>query len=230
MIKHRPITVAYLILAHTAPDQLAKLVAALPADSPIMIHFDRRANHADYKRAIELLAERPHLKFVERHRCYWGDFGIVQGTISLIRELISSKVNFDYATLLSGSDYPIKSHDEIALYLHQNDGSEFIESFPLTKTNRWSDHGGLFKTPEKVLCRHLRFRSRVFRLPGLRKMPYQLQPYGGSQWWTLSSEALHYIIEFIQKHRGFTSFSKYVFIPDEFSFKLFYQTPILPPG
>jgi hypothetical protein len=49
----------------------------------------------------------------------------------------------------------------------------------------------------------------------MRKMPAGLQPYGGSQWWTLSREAILYISEFIDRLPSFVSFSKRSFIPDE---------------
>ena len=210
-----PITVAYLILAHGNPEQLARLVASLPANSPVMVHFDLRADAALYEPAVELLSNRPRLQFVKRHKCRWGAFGIVQGTISLIEALIATDVHFDYATLLSGSDYPIKSNYEIAMFLHRNPGREFIESFLLTVRNRWSDHGGYFKTPERMLCRHIRFRSRILRLPGLRKMPAGLQPYGGSQWWTLSRQAILHIAHFVDRTPKFLSFIKQSFVPDE---------------
>jgi hypothetical protein len=205
--------VAYLILAHGAPEQLARMVSSLPEDSPVLIHFDRRANPATYRRCVELLGKR--VTFVARHTCRWGAFGIIQGTMSLIDTLVASGVDFDYATLLSGADYPIKSNGEIGAYLARHQGAEFIESFSLMKPNRWSEQGGYFKTPEKALCRHLRFRSRVVRIPGLRRMPAGLEPFGGSQWWTLSREAINYIARFVDNTPKFVSFSKQSFIPDE---------------
>jgi hypothetical protein len=114
---------------------------------------------------------------------------------------------FDYATLLSGSDYPIKSNREIAAFLEQHRGEEFLESLLLTEPNRWSAYGGLYKTPEKVLCRHLRFRSRVWRLPGFRTMPDGMKPYGGSQWWTLSRAAMMHIAEVAKDRPEVLSFS-----------------------
>src|SRR5262249_37364678 len=147
--------------------------------------------------------------------CWWGSFGIVEGTISLVQTLIDDGTNFDYATLLSGSDYPIKSNSKIAEFLSQNRGREFIESFLLTTPNRWSNHAEYFKTPEKVLGRHVRFRSRVIRLPGLRKMPGGLHPYGGSQWWTLTREAIAYIAQFVTASPSLRSFFKQSFVPDE---------------
>lgn len=205
--------IAYLILAHGAPEQLLRLVNLLPKDSPVLIHFDRRANPATFKRCVDLLAKR--VTFVPRHTCRWGDFGIIQGTMSLIDGLVASGVDFDYAMLLSGADYPIKSNSEIAAYLARHRGAELIESFSLMKHNRWSAQGGIFKTPGKVLCRHLRFRSRVLRIPGFRRMPAGMEPFGGSQWWTLSKGAISYIARFVANTPKFVSFSKQSFIPDE---------------
>jgi hypothetical protein len=210
-----PVTVAYVILAHGNPEQVARLVGTLPSNSPVLIHFDRRAPETVYRQVVELLRGRPKLHFVKRQACRWGAFGIVEGTINLIQSLVALDVDYDYATLLSGSDYPIKSNLEIATFLDRNRGKEFIESFLLTDPNRWSNHGGYYKTPQKVLCRHIRFRSRVMRIPGMRHMPDGLSPYGGAQWWTLSRQSMSYIADFIERAPNIIAFFRKSFIPDE---------------
>ncbi len=212
---HLPVSVAYLILAHGKPQQLARLVSALPDSSPVLIHFDLRAPAAVYEEAVELLGSRPQLHFVRRAKCWWASYGIVRGTINLVQSLAALEVPYDYATLLSGSDYPIKANLDIARYLERNRGREFIESFLLTAPNRWSEEGGYSTAPRRVLGRHLHYRSRMIRLPGLRKMPAGLQPYGGSQWWTLSREAIRYIAEFIERRPKVVAFFKGCFAPDE---------------
>jgi hypothetical protein len=211
-----PVTVAYLILAHQNPEQLARLVDSLPASSPVLIHFDLRAPPAVYGRVVELLGARPGLQFVKRAKSRWASMGIVKGEINLIQSLVDSGVHYDYATLLSGSDYPIKSNSEIAAHLDRNRGKEFIESFLLTAPNRWSHAGGVAKTPERVLCRHVRFRSRILmRIPGHRRMPAGLQPYGGWQWWSLSNDCIGYIADCIRRIPKMVSFFGKSFAPDE---------------
>ena len=101
-----PVTVAYLILAHANPRQLARLVNALPRTSPVLIHFDQRANHAVYQEVVRLVGSRPLLQFVKRERCWWASFGIVQATINLVQTLATLDTPYDYATLLSGSGLP----------------------------------------------------------------------------------------------------------------------------
>jgi Core-2/I-Branching enzyme len=210
-----PLTVAYLILAHGNPEQLARLVKALPRSSPVFIHFDLRAPDEVYQEVRRRLGARPLLYFVKRQKCWWASFGIVEGTINLVQSLAASDLPYDYATLLSGSDYPIKSNFEIASYLDRNRGREFIESFLLTAPNRWSEDGGYSTTPRRVLGRHLHFRSRMVRLPGLRTMPGGLKPYGGSQWWTLSKEAIGFVAEFVERTPEMVSFFRGCFAPDE---------------
>ncbi len=207
--------VAYLILAHNNPEQLARLVATLPVESPILIHFDRGADRELYQRTVRLLGNRDKLQFVERHACRWGDIGIVRGTVSLIRALAEGGYAFDHAILLSGADYPIKSNREIATFLAANRDREFIESFAFDEPNPWTNAGGYYKVPAKVLARHLRFRSRIIRLPGLREAPLGLRLYGGAQWWCLSSEAVRYLNDFIARNPELLRFYSGSFIPDE---------------
>ena len=135
--------------------------------------------------------------------------------VNLIQGLNALDVPYDYATLLSGADYPIKSNFAIASYLDRHRGQEFIESFLLTAPNRWTHDGGYSTAPRRVIGRHLHFRSRMMRLPGLRAMPGGLKPYGGAQWWTLSRDAIGYIAEFIQRAPQVVDFFKGSFAPDE---------------
>lgn len=207
--------VAYLLLAHAHPRQLARLAAALPADSPLFVHIDARAPTDVFTQVRARLAARPHTAFVQRHACRWGGIGIVRGTVSLIDALVHSDIHFDYATLLSGTDYPIKSNAGIADFLARNRGTEFIESFRMDLPNRWSNDGGIYRAPDKLLRYHLRIRSWVRPTPLVRKLPYGLLPYGGTQWWTLTREAIRFISTYLRTHPAVMRFMNGVFIPDE---------------
>lgn len=205
--------IAYLILVHADPAQLARLVAALPASSPIFVHVDRRAPAETFAAMQAQLGQR--VTFVRRHACRWGDAGIVRATAALIAAALGSGARFGHATLLSGADYPIKPDAAIASFLDAHPGTEFIECFSLLEHNRWSEHGGVFRTPDKVLNYHLRFRSRVWRLPWRRRLPYDLKPFGGGQWWTLTRDALAYVDRYLADHPKLMRFARGIFIPDE---------------
>ena len=138
-------------------------------------------------------------------------------TLELVSALVHSGLEPDYATLLSGADYPIKSHHVIARAL--SGGGEFIEWFPLLEPNRWSDHDGYFAASARILGRYVRFRSHIRRI-GSRRLPSGLIPFGGSQWWTLSINALRYVDRVACTDFQLIRFLARSFIPDE----LFMQT------
>lgn len=210
--------IAYLVLAHGRPQQLARLVGALPSDSPLFIHFDRRADRGVFDEAKSaVLRANPRAVFVRRHRCRWGAPGIMYGTLELIEALCRSSEKFDYATLLSGQDYPIQTRAAIERDLAR--GGDFIECFSLIEPNRWSDHKGNFRATDRVFGRYIRFRSHIWRV-GSRHLPDGIVPFGGSQWWTLSRNAIEYLRRVAHENRSLVRALGRSFIPDE----IFVQT------
>lgn len=220
--------VAYLILAHGRPQQLGRLVAALPRDSPLFVHFDRRADRSLFDEARRsVLQVNPKAVFVRRHRCRWGAPGIMYATLELIGALCGSGADFDYATLLSGQDYPIKSNAAIERDLSR--GGEFIECFSLLEPNRWSDHGGHFHAPARVFGRYVRFRSRIWRI-GSRRLPRDITPFGGSQWWSLSSGAIEHLHRINREDHSLIRALGRSFIPDEIFVQTILGNSPLAPG
>lgn len=209
---------AYLILCHKDPEQVVRLIDSLDnAASMFVVHVDGRSNEvANELRAS--LSDRNNIFFVKRYRCYWGCFGIVQATISCINEIV--RHNFDYAFLISGQDYPLKSRAYVEDFLAKNSNGEFIEAFPLLEANRWSDQEGPYNPEYRASGLVLSMRGRVFPTKLKRRMPFGYIPHGGSQWWCLSRSAISYIADFIIKHPRFVRYCRFSFIPDE----MFFQT------
>ena len=58
-------------------------------------------------------------------------------------------------------------------------------------------------------------RSRWLHIPIRRRLPFDLKPYGGSQWWCLSRDCLAYIDDFAGRRPGAFGYFRNVFIPDE---------------
>lgn len=210
--------VAYLILAHDRPDQLARLVGTVPADAPVFIHFDKKAE-ADYQRARTLLADRPHLHIVKRERCYWGSFGIVGGTINLVRALVASGETYDYAILLSGTDYPALTESSFQAWLSATPGSEHMESFALDAPNRWDGDSGPLAARNRYRRFHIWLRSRFITL-WKRGIPRSVpRLYGGSQWWCLTRGCIEHVDAFIRANPAFVRYFRGSVIPDEAFFQ-----------
>lgn len=216
--------VVYLILAHKLPEQLTRLITVLNSSSShFFIHFDDRAETA-FQETKQRLASYSNVDFVTpRSRCRWGQFSIVQATLTSLKTLAASKIDYDYAFLLSGQDYPIKPLCQINSFLEKNRGNQFMDWFPLDQPNQWTEQTGPYQAMRRIQHWHFAYRSRWLHLPIRRELPDNLLPYGGSQWWTLSSDCVQWLTQFIQTNPRVIRFFQNTFIPDE----LFFQTIVL---
>jgi Core-2/I-Branching enzyme len=213
-------SLAYLILCHKNPRQVIRLIERLREDDTVfVIHVDKRSNEEVYTELREYASKTSHVYFAERHRCYWGNFGIVRATISCIQAAIRLDLPFDYAFLLSGQDYPIKANAEIRSFLSRHQGAEFIESFRLETPNRWSNTGGYGQAMNRIQYWTVYVRSHCFQIRLKRRFPRGWTPYGGSQWWCLSKDCISYLGEAVRKNKSIVRYFKWVFVPDESFFQ-----------
>jgi|SRR5579862_274687 len=212
--------VAYLIMGHRDPDQILRLMHTLRDSAAFfVIHIDKRAADEVFTPLKEYATTHPEIFLTRRIRCYWGGFGIAHAMIECVQTAAQSARPFDYAILLSAQDYPIKSAAQIEDFLTKNQGSEFIESFPLAKPNRWTNHGGYYQAMNRVRYWTFFIRSRPFHLRIARKFPFGWEPHGGSQWWGLSRECIIYLDDFLRQNPAFVRYFKHVLIPDESLFQ-----------
>jgi hypothetical protein len=215
---------AYLVSAYKLPDQLVRLVLKLNDDeaSHFFIHVDQKTDDATFRRMSTGLRVLPNVHFLPRHRCYYGGFGHVSATLKGIHEIVRRRLPFDYAILLTGQDYPIKSNDQLREFFRHHNGQSFMEHFPLPH-QEW-ESGGM----DRVKYWHLRFGGNYVRLPGrsligLARRFRTLKLFGGSAYWCLSRECIEYVYRFVQEEKSYARFFKYVNVPEE----LFFQTIVL---
>jgi hypothetical protein len=222
------VQVVFLILVHKNPEQTIRLIERLEStQSKFVVHVDQRSPNAVNSVISDWAAKRTDVTLVERHRCYWGNFGTVAGTLECIRAALKFDDRFDYGILLSGQDYPIKPLSSIFDYLTLNTGKQFIESFRLDETeNRWTYQCKEFQATARYSWYVARFRSRRLPIPLRRSLPAGLKPCGGSQWWCLTCEALEYISGYLDKNPKALRFFRHVSIPDEIVFQtVLYSSP-----
>jgi len=213
---------AFLILAHSRPRQVARLVKSLPAASPVVIHFDARADPIDWAMLTSLLSNRPNIWFARRRSCFWGTFSLVEATIAMIKTLTARNINYDRVTLLSGADYPLLGEEQLKTRLDQAPAAEHLESFALECPNRWDANTDPFRTEDLYGRFHIGFRSRSVALFRRAPRPMGLPLYGGTQWWSLTRACARYVHKFIDDNPRFVSFFRHCRTPDE----VFFQTII----
>jgi len=220
-----PLRLAYLIRAHHAPELLARLVRRL--DGPnvrFYVHVNARTEEKVFREMVAALDGIPNVWWLPRLKCYYGGFSLVRATLLAIREIGGAETPFDYGILLSGQDYPLRRPEEIEAFLRGQDGRSFLASYRLPSDNWREERGGLDRY-ERWWSERLAYRTRLLPLPlpGRRRLPLGLEPYGGSAFWCLSREALAYVHRFVQEHPELVEFFEHTKIPDE----LFFQTILM---
>jgi hypothetical protein len=211
--------IAYIVSAYQRLPQVARLVRRLHSEKTCFaIHVDRKTDDEAFRALVADLRGLSSVHFLDRHICHWGGFGHVRATLKGIDHLQELGSGFDYAILLTGQDYPIKSNEYIDRFLESANGKSFMAFSPVPSAS-WSPRGGL----DRVEYRHLRFYGHHVRLPFKRGFPPGLRAYGGGAYWCLSSECIEYVARFVAGRPDVVSFFRRVDIPDE----VFFQTILM---
>ncbi len=114
---------AFLIMAHTAPEQLSLLLRFL--DHPradLYLHVDQRASFQPEDFAQEI----KHSGFfaVPRRKVSWGGRSQIECELSLIEQALGGE--YAYYHLISGQDLVLCTMDRFFSFFDQNEGKEFV--------------------------------------------------------------------------------------------------------
>jgi len=224
---------AYLIMAHDQPEQLHRLVNVLQCDwAKFYIHIDKKTEIAPF---LKLMGHRNDVQFIEaRVKANWMGFSLVQATMNLMKSAMMG--GFDYCTLLSGADYPVKPLQDIYSFFDKAE-NEYIAFWRLEDRPGWQHKVEYFYLVDKIPIRNYMeknpeaywrrfFWGRFFKYRHLmpkRKFLPGLVPFGGPDWWSLSSSCVKYVLDYVEKNRKFSNFYRYTSSPGE----MFFQTIIL---
>ncbi len=220
--------IAFILLCHKDPDAVIAQALRLTAMGDcIAIHFDARADRADYLRIRAALKDAPGVAFAARRiRCGWGEWSLVEATLEAVRAAFGAFADATHFYMLSGDCMSIKSAAYAHAFLDAED-VDYIESFDFFESN-WIKTG---MRGDRLHYRHFLNERRtkwlfytsieVQRRLGLRrKIPEDLQVMIGSQWWCLRRGTLEKILAFLRKRRDVVRFFRGTWIPDE----TFFQT------
>jgi hypothetical protein len=209
--------IAYLITVHKNPKLLARAISILSSpDSMFFIHIDQKADIRDFSAIAG-----DNIVLVPRRDIRWGEFSQVEATLCLLREALSSPVQYGYFCFLQGSDYPLRSASYIAQFLEAHQGCEFINlrrmpapGYPLTKINT-------IRYPSDKPVR--RFLMRVLGKFSLSERDYRkflpgLEAYAGQAYWTLSRGACEWVMDFVNLNPHVEKYFRYAFTSDEMFF------------
>ncbi|TVX79122.1 beta-1,6-N-acetylglucosaminyltransferase [Peribacillus simplex] len=215
---------AYAIQCHTNSEQVNRLIESLDDENiDFFIHVDQKSDilkNITVKDNVFILRKRIDVQ--------WGGFSQVEATLELLKAIKCKDEEYAYVHLISGQDFPIKSKDDIQQFFRETGGSQFIEyvDFPSNFLNRvevyypkfFFGRGGKIKKIIRGV-----YNRGVMKTFFKRRTNYLPTLYYGSSWFSITSDCVDYILNFIDKNNEFYNFFKNSFCSDE----MFFQTIIL---
>lgn len=207
--------IAHLILAHKNPIQLLRLIEAMQhPDFDFYIHIDKKKDVYPFK----LLITKSNVFFIEkRTKIYWGDWGTIQATLNGFDVILPK--GYDYINVISAQDYPIKSAEYIYKYFYERRGTEFITcDFP---EGEWGDAVSRIKEYHLINWRipgKFRLGKLFTKILPPRKFPLNYKLVGRANWFSLTTEAAQYAVNFLKEHPKVVRYFKYCWGADEFIF------------
>ena len=219
--------IAYILLCHKSPDAVIDQARRLTASGDsIAIHFDARAPRAAYDRIRSALRDNPSVVFAKRVKCGWGEWSLVEATLSALRAALGAFPDATHFYLLSGDCMAIKSAEYIHRFLDDRDADhiECVDYF----TGNWIKTG---LRDERLVYRHFfneRSKKGLFytalnlqkRLGLERRIPAGIEMRIGSQWWCLRRRTVEAVLGFMRARPDVMRFFRTTWIPDE----TFFQT------
>lgn len=220
-------TVGFVMLVHTAlnrAEQVARHWAN--AGCPVVIHVDKRVKDAAYQPFADNLSDLENVVFSKRRACEWGTWSLVGASQDASELMLKRFENVRHVFLASGSCLPLRQVEDLKEYLAARPLTNFIESVT-TEDVPWT-MGGLdaerftlrfpfsWKKQRRLFDRYVDLQRKI----GMkRKVPADLSPHLGSQWWCLTRQTLSAILEDPDR-KTYDRYFKKVWIPDE----SYYQT------
>lgn len=235
-------SICYLILCHNNPGHVLKIIETLRSDDAFF------AIHVDKKSTVDFscINESDHVRFVgDRVSTKWGDISVIDAVLALSEFGVRAFPNASYYVLLSGADFPVKSHAYIREYLARNPNTDYIEGIKLpSESSVWLEggrrrieayvvpingHNNATIEPRSLTFGNLRQLIKVALLKpsNLKKalnvffsypkryVPYGLSIYAGEMWWILTNITLKNILEWNRTHIEYHKYHEDCQIPDE---------------
>jgi hypothetical protein len=207
--------IAIIIVTHNSARHLTRVIEKLNNGCfDFYVHINKKVNAKHYQQALAL----PNVYLINnRVNVKQGGFSNLQATLNGINQILEAEVDYDFVSLISGREYPIKSADYICDFLKQNYGRQFIKF-----SKNW--HNSNTETTE-----HYHLIDRDFFGKGLLEWcmntlykkplpPKNLTIRGESAYWTISLSCARYVVTYMKRYR-FADFLKYTKHSDRFAFQ-----------
>jgi hypothetical protein len=158
---------AVVVLAHTDPAHLSRLVRAL-APIPVFTHCDSRTDEHLFG-AMKEATRGENVEWIARRPTPWGSWNAVLAEADAIEAALHN-CDPSYVAVLQGSDYPLTSTPDLRAQIGLLGGRSALRIHPLPYSN-WGPTGGFDR------IRYTHYRRRKLPIP--RRLPSGLR-YAGA--------------------------------------------------
>ncbi|MDR3714817.1 MAG: beta-1,6-N-acetylglucosaminyltransferase [Puia sp.] len=210
--------VAFLIMAYKDPRQIERLIDRLARDGSVFyIHLDKKIDMGPFS----YLSVNREVRFIrKRIKVNWGGYGLTAAILSSFREILEEGISYQFVSVMSGQDYPIRPVDSFYSYLQANTGKNFI--YYKDPGEEWWSHA--VSRVNKYHMSNFGFRGRyrlqflINRILPKRKFPLPYHLYGGpcATFMTIGLDCVKYITDFMGAHSRLRRFAYYTWGTDEF--------------
>jgi hypothetical protein len=220
-----------IVQCHKLTDALEYSIGKLKnrIDVFVIIHVDKKSILDEFRHL-----ESPNVILLPfRELVNWGSFGQIRSTLNAFEWLQHQYIEFDYVSLISGDDVLLRPVEVFLKFLDNNRGTEFIGV---------EKNGGHFydptdrvfyKYPKFFFSKEMNFRKKIslllFKFSVLlgfhrnRRFSDLPTPYKGSSWFTVTNEAMMYILDFLEANKNYEVSFLNSFCADE----VFFQTLLM---
>lgn len=133
-------SLAFLILAHKNPRQVARLFHAIyRPDDVIVLHFDRRAPAALHELGRALKAKYSNVLLLRPRTILWGGYRMAEVQIEAMAAALQASDRWHHFINLTGQDFPIKPLAEFEARLAAQPEANYVSWFDPVLTPLWSN-------------------------------------------------------------------------------------------
>jgi len=224
------VKLAFLILAHDNPAQLARLCERLdPERHDLFIHIDAKAELAPF---VEALAEKKLKANIARRRVSvsWAGYSVVEAMLTVIDDALASTERYGKLVLLSGSCYPIKPIGRLVDHFEGDGDASHISAIAITAGDthlrklfmRRLFNDGFLPVPissrlprvDRLLAR-VATKTSAYLPRDVDRLLEGLKPHFGSQWWALTPACAAFVRTELASRPAIESVYRSAYAPDE---------------
>lgn len=211
--------ICFLVLTHYNPEVFARLIEAIDGDGDhIVVHVDSKVDQSAFEAAVPA---SPTVHYEpDRVDVKWGSSSIMKAQLHLMRTGLRVAPEADYFWLVSGDTYPTQNLAAMKAFLAAQHPAEYLNVVRLPADGYDKPMNRLTNYRFDFDARTDRLRYLYLALGRLMRRPYKhhfrdMPPYGGSSWFTLTRDAIRYMVDYLDANPRFWRYALSSGAPEE---------------